>query len=374
MRIILLFLAIGLVHGSLVFPPPTNGKWGTDIKSSELIDHDRADPYDPDGRPRRLMVSMVYPTLPIHNCHSNDTIPYAPKTVLDVVVEAFEMFGVADISDKVHQLATSICPLPSSGKPSSFPILLFSPGLHGSRFLSLSQAQSIASQGYTIVLLDHTYDTAVIEFSNGDIIERRAFTTVEELDELVHVRAQDVEFMIDQLQNPQSPLWRPDICEVGMYGHSLGGATATFASYIDPSRITAVVDLDGYPFGFNTTGTRQQSVFNIPANLSTPTLLFTNSTTPLGPIWDAFTGWKKRFTLKGATHAAFTDLPLLVDVLGIRERLPEGFIGKIEGARARDAVGEYAVAFFDKALKGRDGGLLNGEGSEEWPEVVIVEE
>ncbi|KAF7196745.1 putative 1-alkyl-2-acetylglycerophosphocholine esterase, partial [Pseudocercospora fuligena] len=365
MRSILLFLVVGLVHGSLVFPPPTNGKWGTDIKNLELIDHNRTDPYDPDGRPRRLMLSVIYPTLPIHKCNPNNTVPYAPKAVLDVLVTAFEMFGsVTNISDKVHQLAISTCPSPSSQlqyKEAQFPVLIFSPGLHGSRFLSLSQAQSIASQGYNIILLDHAYDTAIIEFPNGDIVTRRNFTTVEELDELVRVRVEDVSFVIDQLEDKQSPLGQllsDENCEIGIYGHSLGGATSILASYLD-SRIKAIVDLDGYPYGFNTAGTREDPVFHLPSGLDTPTLLFTNSTAPLGSIWDSFTGWKKRLTLKGGTHTAFTDLPLLVDVLDLREKLPVGFVedvvGEIEGVRARDVVGEYVGAFFDRFLKGMDG-------------------
>ncbi len=78
--------------------------------------------------------------------------------------------------------------------------------------------------------------------------------------------------------------------------------------------------------------------------------------------------------LEGSQHYAFSDLPDIVDVLGIRGRLPsevvDGLLGTIRGGRALEVVSGYVQAFFDMVLKGKRSGLLDGP-SKKFPEVTF---
>lgn len=78
--------------------------------------------------------------------------------------------------------------------------------------------------------------------------------------------------------------------------------------------------------------------------------------------------------LADSAHYTFSDLPDIVDVLGIRGQLPsavvDGMLGSIGGGRALEVVSAYVGAFFDRVLKGKRSSLLD-EPSEEFPEVTF---
>ena len=79
--------------------------------------------------------------------------------------------------------------------------------------------------------------------------------------------------------------------------------------------------------------------------------------------------------LKGSVHGTFTDLPDVVDVLGLSGMLPpeaEEMLGSIDGERAMSVISTYVSGFFNFVLKGKNVGLLDGP-RKEFPEVAFVE-
>lgn len=377
-----------------VFLPAPKGKHATDIKALELVDHSRIDPYDPNGGPRRLMVSVFFPTIPAEECTHPEAYPYAPEKTAELLGSLWELYGWPNSTGYLERLRLPVCPArPSKTRDyvgnwgklrGSFPVVLFSHGLGGTRLASASQARAVAANGFVVVTIDHPYDAAVVEYPDGSVVTGRNISTVKELDEDVRVRAKDASFVVDELQNTDSHLGLlhqecgfGEVEKIAMFGHSLGGASSVRAAY-DDDRIIGAIDLDGSPYGFNTTrSTPNDTVFHLP-NMDSPFLLF-NEPTFVGSLgmptlYDSFIGYKRHLSLEGSFHLTFMDLPLLIDTFGLRDQLPptiEQLSGDIAGLRARDVVTEYVSAFMGKVLKGEEGDLLD-RPSEAYPEVDFV--
>lgn len=164
------------------------------------------------------------------------------------------------------------------------PILLLSPGWAIPRLYFNVIASAIASEGFTVITIDHPEDANIMIYRDGHAVYVNASTwNGGAPGEDVQTRAADASFIIDQLSNttamaellPQR--WpRPlPIDLVGMLGHSPGGATAIVAAGQD-SRIRGAINWDGTLFGPLP-----------PSGLSQPVLLMMNAVTPIPPDWTA---------------------------------------------------------------------------------------
>lgn len=210
---------------------------------------------------------------------------------------------------------------------------------------------------------------------NATILAANITTDTQILDDL-NIRVKDVSFVLDQLNRPSviSRLIPGRTCgldtsEVGIYGHSLGGATAAEAMLSD-SRLIGGVNLDGTFFG---------SV--IDRGLDKPFMIMAhegkNLTTDVtwAALWPRLKGFRRGFMLSGSTHGTFTDLAEAADLIGLRERFPTeaaALLGSIDGERALQIIGAYTSRFFDFVLKGKKSELLD-RSSVEFPEVTVGE-
>jgi len=242
-----------------------------------------------------------------------------------------------------------------------FPLVLFSGALGTSRYLYSAIAATVSTIGYTVVTVDHPYDTDIVEFPSGDIVLGLNLSDAQ-IPLAVETRVQDLRFVLDQLQSLHS-------CRAGAFAHSLGGAAVIGILDIDP-RIVGGINLDG-------------SVFDPADQTDTnkPVVLFghdgknqsTDST--WAELWPHLKGWKKELELLGSAHYTFSDFPLIADKLGGVSMLPEvvkSLIGDLEGQRVMDILGSYVGSFLDMVLKGGSGSLFNGN-STKYPEVVVIE-
>lgn len=156
---------------------------------------------------------------------------------------------------------------------------------------------------------------------------------------------------------------------MGIYGHSLGGATVAEAMLSD-SRLIGGVNLDGTFYG---------SV--IDRGLDKPFMIMAHegknltTDTTWAALWPKLKGFRRGFMLSGSTHGTFTDLAEAADLIGLRERSPTevaALLGSIDGERALQIIGAYTSKFFDFVLKGKKSELLDGL-SMEFPEVTVGE-
>lgn len=231
----------------------------------------------------------------------------------------------------------------------------------------------ISSFGYIVVTVDHPYDADIVVFPDNSTIFGADIETEDQILDSLYTRTKDISFVISQLSRPSItrkllPDLAPgsiDVSRVGIYGHSLGGATAAEAMLQD-KRLVGGVNLDGTFFGDV-----------IQKGLDRPFLIFSHegknrSTDPSwGAIWPKLRGWKRELMMNGSAHGTFTDLPDVLDVLGLRgglSREVEELLGSIDGARALEIVTFYVRTFFDFVLKGKRNKLLD-RVSKDYPEV-----
>lgn len=257
-----------------------------------------------------------------------------------------------------------------------YPLLIFSPGLGNSRHLYNVLVQSVASTGYIVVSIDHPYDVSIVEYPDGTTVLAEDIETDAQIELALATRAQDVSFVLNQLDKSSiSKLLLPgldlglNLDKVGIFGHSLGGATS-LAAMVNDSRITGGINIDGSFFGPS-----------IQQGTKRPFLLIShegkNQSTDVSwaSTWAKLSGWKSELEIKGTQHGSFTDLPSLIYSLGLTGKLPEtvtNLLGTLEGLRVAEIKRVYVAAFFDLVLKGRRCRLLTRK-STDYPEVVVVD-
>ncbi|ACL76569.1 alpha/beta hydrolase family protein [Ruminiclostridium cellulolyticum] len=148
-----------------------------------------------------------------------------------------------------------------SGKQEKYPLLIFSHGYGAFRNANTFEVEELASQGYIVVGIDHTYDAAATVFSDGRVAELNQDTqkmfysgSVDAMDKHNEIWVKDVEFVLDTVEkiNKKDPLnhftGKIDLDKIGMFGHSYGGATTAQVLMRDP-RVKAGINMDGYLYG-----------------------------------------------------------------------------------------------------------------------------
>jgi hypothetical protein len=288
------------------------------------------------------------------------------------------------------------------------PVVLYSPGGGEPRTWETILVQDLASRGYIVVTMDHPYETSEVEFPGGRVIDGSAFpSNAQQLRQLLKhgdfpalaakiaaVRVADTRFVISELaaldagHNPDAehqPLpaglaGAPDMNQIGMFGVSAGGFTATQAMYED-QRIKAGIDIDGTvesPFLRD-----PMTIAPVFAHgLDRPFLLLgdprTNhhSVPSWKSLWDHSSGWHADLTLKGASgENSYKDAVWLIPQIARRPGLPPDFatqqIGTVDPAAAVRAEEAYLAAFFGRFLRGKDNHLLDAP-SPPYPEFTFI--
>jgi dienelactone hydrolase len=287
--------------------PALPGPYSVGTISLELIDHSRLDPYAPTPQPRAFMTSLFYPTTDIHHPLAA-YLPVKLAAVADIYLSLPAGF-IENLQPQAH-LNARLAEIPD------IPIILFSPGLGGAREEYTIMCEGLASYGYLVIAMDHTYDAALVEFPDGTIVF--GIPTLSGDAQSVDVRTEDSSFVIDQLSNKTFITQIPGIVhrtfknsKIAMFGHSLGGTT-TLSVLEEDGRVLGGVSLDGPIFGIGEEkGTCK------------PFLLFgrDNHTRyndlAWGEVWKHLTGWKAEITLANSTHFTFSDIGAVFKEAGV---------------------------------------------------------
>jgi len=229
-------------------PEPT-GRHEVGTRTLLMVDRDRPAGFEHDG-PRRLMVQVTYPRveLPARKCRE---ARYMPAGTEGRLVEYIAL-------DRPVTLATGAC----RGAPMirrKLPLIMFSHAYTASRGVYATLVNDLASRGFIVAAVDHTYDAFAVQFPDGALVDGEFGNplaskpiTEPELVQLVNLRVRDVRTVTTRLiRRSLRRTWlkgRIDRARIGAFGHSLGGATAARVADLD-RRFRASADLDGSLFG-----------------------------------------------------------------------------------------------------------------------------
>ncbi len=231
-------------------PPSWSGPYLVGSTALHMIDANRGEPHTEDPNDQReLMVRLFYPTA---------GSPDASR--LAVVTERrWEFLGREQVIDN-HRLRKSnyegvtwdvqldVNPL-SLAVPA--PLLVFSHGYGFSAEQHVIIAAELASRGYVVASITHTYGAYFSEFPDGRVIGSIDLPR-DDLGADLMLWSDDQVFVLDELSHENSDedglfFSTFDLDRIGVLGHSYGGAAA-FHSCVQDPRVVAAIDLDGTIF------------------------------------------------------------------------------------------------------------------------------
>ena len=348
--------------------PTPAGSFDVGTFSLHMVDDSRNEIYGPNpGGPRELMVQFFYPAEP-----GEDAEPGAWIEDLDAVgPELAKFVDVPSFAfDHLDLTNTHTYPdAPVSEASPAYPVIVYSHGWRGFRTVNFNQAEALASEGYVVVTIDHTYASTMTVFPGGREVpvDSRALPDEDEVgsekflaagQRLNQVMTADLAFVLDEIseinrgRRSTTLAQRIDTSRVGLFGHSAGGgAVVSFCATdrrcragmgfdpwvepVDPDIIAQGLDV---PFDF----VRSEQWIS---HDNDPVLrqLFDNG----GP--DQY--WH---SISGTEHRDFVFSPLLSPFGGLI-----GIQGTIDSGRLIDLLDEQLVGFFGRHLMDQSTGFPN---------------
>ena len=243
-------------------PPPT-GPFAVGRTTCVWSDDAHFDPLVPQPDTKRELLAWIwYPAAPVQPAQAfDDYLPAPWRTAIEGQSGVLlTQFLTRDLS-RVH--AHSIHNAGVSPQQQSYPVVLMRTGGAAPTTDYTTLAEDLASHGYVVVGFDAPYRSWLVVLPDGRVIARTSQNNLDlvggpQADQLANKLVQawtaDTSYALDQLKrlNTSDPsgrfLGRLDMQRVGVFGHSLGGATALQFCH-DDSRCKAGIDLDGAPLG-----------------------------------------------------------------------------------------------------------------------------
>ncbi len=381
-----LILALISIAGAVIFPVPDpypiTGPYQVGTREIHLIDPSRNEIYGTDpAAPREFMAQIWYPAQPDPADQQAQWMPaikYAAPAIADKLnLPAFILGHLK------YVLANAYLEADPVQDGSLFPVLVFSHGWEGFKEQNIYQVEELASHGYVVIGLSHTYGSILTSFPDGrqfytnqnalpDGVSEEAYDQASNI--LVKQWAGDIGHLIDQLETPNQSFEFGflshilNLDKIGILGHSTGGGAAVEFCLTD-ERCQAIFGMD------------------IWAEPALPEILTYNLTQPalsllseawyspnepdrnydlLGTLAERAESNLDEIALIGTRHYDFTSLPLLTPLAS-----QLGLKGPIPGTLGLEIINAESVAFFDKNLKGKTGIDLE-EISDQYPEAIWI--
>ncbi len=360
--------------------PEPGGPYAVGTVKFQWADPAREEAYNPDpnapAAPREVMVQLWYPALPAPNAQTSPWMErldvVGPEVARNLGLPPFFLDHAGLVRTHTYAAAP---PDPAGGR---YPVVVYSHGWTGFRANSLNQAEALASRGYIVAAVDHTYGAMVTVFNDGRVARNNpAILAGGEEDpaywraagQLEATYAADLSFVLDQLARVESgaiasPLaGQMDLDRAGFFGHSTGGGAVVLACQRD-ARCQAGLSMDAWlaplPEAALATPLAQPFLF-----MRSEVWASEQNDAHLARVLDSLAGPGYRLTILGTRHYDFTLLPLLTPLAPVL-----GLKGPLEGQRTLAVITDYLVAFFDQHLKSEHQPLLDG-ASPDYPEVMF---
>lgn len=329
--ILLIFCILpGILFPQFQMVDPT-GSYAVDTTSVTFVDASRVDPFSETGENRKLTVQFWYPA--------------------------------------------------AGASTDTFPLTVFSHGSFGYRGSNLSTFEDLASNGYVVCSIDHSYHSFFAKHTdsnatlvNMDFLNDAVNITNEVYDkqetyakthEWLAMRTADMNYVLDEILNntsgkiPESLNSLINTDKIGLFGHSLGGATAAQLGR-ERQNVDAVIVVDGTMIGEETGFENGQPILTeqpYPVSLLN---LYNEShyedAKQYGTSYNNLSASAHAeeaydVVIRGSGHLNFTDLPLfsptLARMLGT---------GEVDSRYCIETMNQIVLEFFNCTLK--DGGAV----------------
>ncbi|QYA26153.1 hypothetical protein G3I01_11725 [Gramella sp. MT6] len=262
-----------------------------------------------------------------------------------------------------------------------FPVLIFSHGYNSKANGYYALLTEIASHGYIIIALNHTYESTGSSFPDGSEVyfdyeyarkiesgtweklapvreafqqnikfEKRHPVVKKGLEsyfvrEIVERWSQDISDVVSELEDLNASGFlkgKLDLDNIGVFGHSRGGGAAGNALLVD-ERIKAGANIDGVQWGRIVNTSFNDPFLYISADWPEDKEDL-NSHAYINKSKDIFYEARVLNTL----HSNFMDIPLMIPINAISKA------GSIDPYLGLEITNDLVVAFFDKHLKNQE--------------------
>lgn len=369
----LLVLSLAVIY---VFPidqvPEPTGDLLIGTQTFEITDETRMEAYDTSNGYRRFMIQIWYPAQTIEGYPRalwlEDGVDIARGLSMDMGFPRFALDQTASI------LSNSYLGAPMSDQRTTYPVVVISHGWRGFRDLHLDYAEELASRGYVVVSIDHTYgsvatvfDDGSVHYLNPDALPARSDGQVflDAANQLVNTYAGDVKATLDYLETISqvtsftSFSSRLDLDHIGLLGHSTGGGGDVRIA-LEDSRVKALIGLDAWVEPIHddliTQGLSIPSLFlrseqwETGVNNDSLSLILENST--VEPLL---------YQIDGTTHFDFAMVYMYSPLIKMI-----GFSGEINSQYLTSMLKSMIVGFFDETLYSTANTMWD---SAQWPEM-----
>jgi hypothetical protein len=398
LRAISLFLLPAFAHCAATAPalPAPTGPHSVGRVSFHWVDAKRRDA----NIGRELLVYVWYPAAtPKSRARASAYASYLPSveqlkssTAARSLSNLFGASWALIASDGLpsHSLSNSA---PARG--GKFPVVIFSPGAGGTAIAHTTQLEDLASHGYLVVGVEHTFDAPAVVFPDGRVVtasgdywahlphEAGDPDGVEKA--IVETRAADIMFVIGKLadlQNASLFRSRLDLNRIGVFGHSRGGRAAARVCQLD-KRVKACLNQDGnmawQPFWLDSSGRSMDQPFMMLDHLDAelPDAVFrqmgatreqyverrsARQAEAREKFYGTVTGGSYHVTIQipGISHNSFSDVRMLGRPdAGTINSWPKDVQAATPNARILNRIADLTRAFFDKTLRGMSAPALD---------------
>lgn len=376
------------------------GSYAIGTMRFSVMDNSRAETFTDDATDRReFLVQCWYPAE--FDASAQPEAMWQPAEEIGKV--AFRRAGF--LLNYLNLVKThSYRDAPVTRSQSAYPVLIFSHGYSAFPAQSTVLMEELASHGYVVFSAAHPYEAIATVYPDGRVapvsrtqvravetedratsllyqeymqtfkqptvntaesesLFRRYLEATSVMNESLRIWTADTRFVLDELERMnrgerQNPFTgRLDMERVGIFGMSLGGATAGQVCAID-SRCKAGINIDGLQRGDLLDNPPTQ-----PFMFMSSEFYFDSNRGVNAPVYDRVRNNAYEIMVKGSAHLNFTDFYLISPLLKWA-----GAVGSIDGERMQQIVNAYTLAFFNKHLKGENAPLLNAP-SPDYPEV-----
>ncbi len=376
------FSVVSLAAGYLFPVPkpfPITGSYEVGTREIYLVDTQRVEIYGKDpNAPRELMVQIWYPAAPEKDDKHASWMP-SIQSAAPAIADKLNLPSFV-LNHLKYVKANAFWEAPPASAEEPFPVLIFSHGWEGFKEQNIYQVEELASHGYVVVGINHTYGAIHTLFPDGREVPVNQEALPEGVSDDVYDQASDtlsrqwsddIDLILDELTalNHNKEAWIPagslDLEKVGVFGHSTGGGAAVRFCLSDV-RCQALLGMDVWAEPAQTV--IQELVLRKPTLLmNSETWISENEPDRNGDLLDLLAEKSEQIvieiTIDGTRHYDFSSLPMLSPLSATL-----GLKGPIDGTLVLEIINAESVAFFDRYLLGDKS--INLEGiSQRYPEV-----